>query len=98
MTPMPGSLVSTRSIFCAASSVPSATVTWPACRERPMPTPPPWWNDTQVAPEAADARGEPLEGHPFAGHGDPLAQPLVVREQLEDRLVGGGDVGWVARQ
>ena len=27
MTPIPGSLVSTRSIFCAASGVPSATVT-----------------------------------------------------------------------
>ena len=25
----------------------------PAWRERPMPTPPPWWMDTQVAPEAA---------------------------------------------
>ena len=49
---MPGSLVSTRSIFWAASSVPSATHTWPACSERPMPTPPPWWNDTQVAPDA----------------------------------------------
>ena len=49
---MPGSLVSTRSIFCAASSVPSATVTWPAWIERPMPTPPPWWIETQVAPEA----------------------------------------------
>ena len=30
MTPMPGSLVSTRSILAAASGVPSATVTWPA--------------------------------------------------------------------
>ena len=49
---MPGSLVSTRSIFSAASSVPSATVTWPAWSERPMPTPPPWWKETQVAPDA----------------------------------------------
>ena len=30
MTPMPGSLVSTRASFCAASAVPSATDTWPA--------------------------------------------------------------------
>ena len=51
MTPIPGSLVSTRSIFWAARSVPSATQTWPAWIERPMPTPPPWWIDTQVAPE-----------------------------------------------
>ena len=49
---MPGSLVSTRSSFCAASGVPSATVTWPAWIERPMPTPPPWWIDTHEAPEA----------------------------------------------
>ncbi len=49
---MPGSLVSTRSIFCAASGEPSATVTWPAWMDRPMPTPPPWWMDTQLAPDA----------------------------------------------
>lgn len=34
------------------SGVPSATVTWPAWMERPMPTPPPWWMETQEAPEA----------------------------------------------
>ena len=49
---MPGSLVSTRSIFCAASSVPSATLTWPAWIDRPIPTPPPWWIETQLAPDA----------------------------------------------
>lgn len=32
ITPVPGSLVSTRSRASAASGVPSATVTWPACR------------------------------------------------------------------
>ena len=32
--------------------VPSATMTWPACREYPIPTPPPWWSETQVAPPA----------------------------------------------
>ena len=47
-----GSLVSTRSSFAAASGVPSATITCPAWIERPMPTPPPWWIDTQVAPDA----------------------------------------------
>ena len=52
MIPIPGSLVSTRSILLAARSVPSATQTWPAWIERPMPTPPPWWMETQVAPEA----------------------------------------------
>ncbi len=49
---MPGSLVSTRASFWAASAVPSASDTWPAWMERPMPTPPPWWMETQVAPEA----------------------------------------------
>ena len=49
---MPGSLVRTRSIFSAASAVPSATHTWPAWIERPMPTPPPWWIETQLAPDA----------------------------------------------
>jgi LysR family glycine cleavage system transcriptional activator len=29
---------------------PSQTITTPACCEYPMPTPPPWWIDTQVAP------------------------------------------------
>ena len=53
-TPRPGSLDSTRSIFAAASGVPSATHTCPACSDRPMPTPPPWWNDTQVAPDAVE--------------------------------------------
>src|SRR5690606_16556419 len=52
ITPMPGSLGSTRRIFSPASAVPSATVTCPAWRERPMPTPPPWCRDTQEAPDA----------------------------------------------
>src|ERR1035441_6869478 len=49
---MAGSLVRTRSSLAPASSVPSATQTWPAWMDRPMPTPPPWWMDTQDAPEA----------------------------------------------
>jgi hypothetical protein len=32
--------------------VPSATQTCPACCDRPIPTPPPWWIDTHDAPEA----------------------------------------------
>ena len=49
---MPGSEVSTRSSRAAASSVPSATTTMPAWIELPIPTPPPWWTLTQVAPAA----------------------------------------------
>jgi len=49
---MPGSLVSTRSSRAAAPLVPSATITWPAWSELPIPTPPPWWNETQDAPLA----------------------------------------------
>ena len=40
-TPIAGSLVNTRSSRFAAAGVPSATITWPACSEYPMPTPPP---------------------------------------------------------
>jgi len=36
----------------AADSVPSATMTWPACWLNPMPTPPPWWKETHEAPDA----------------------------------------------
>src|SRR5579864_3344458 len=41
ITPMPGSVVSTRSSRCAMPAVPSATTTMPAWIELPMPTPPP---------------------------------------------------------
>ena len=47
-----GSQVNTRSMRRSAASEPSATVTWPAWIDLPMPTPPPWWIDTQVAPAA----------------------------------------------
>src|SRR5258708_2288563 len=47
---MAGSVVSTRSIFCAASSEPSATTTLPARCEDPLPTPPPCWIDGQGHP------------------------------------------------
>ena len=40
-TPIPGSLLSTRSIRAAICGVPSATHTCPECWEYPMPTPPP---------------------------------------------------------
>ena len=49
---MPGSLVSTRVTFSYAGAEPSATTTTPAWIDLPMPTPPPWCTDTQVAPDA----------------------------------------------
>ena len=49
---MPGSVVSTRSRRRAAASVPSATTTIPEWMELPIPTPPPWWRETHVAPAA----------------------------------------------
>ena len=49
---MPGSFVSTRCRRSRISGVPSATITCPACSELPMPTPPPWWKLTQLAPLA----------------------------------------------
>ena len=49
---MPGSASSVRRIRSPASGVPSATHTCPACSDLPMPTPPPWWNETQLAPVA----------------------------------------------
>ena len=50
--PMPGSAVSTRRMRSPASGVPSATHTWPAWIESPIPTPPPWWMETHEAPQA----------------------------------------------
>src|SRR5205809_966797 len=55
MTPVPGSAVRTRSRRPSASALPSATTTMPAWIELPMPTPPPWWTLTQVAPALQDA-------------------------------------------
>src|SRR5690606_4343679 len=52
ITPVPGSFQSTRAIRLSAASVPSQTITTPECCESPTPTPPPWCNDTQVAPPA----------------------------------------------
>src|SRR5208282_6822606 len=52
ITPIPGSVVSTRSMREAIMSVPSATVTCPACSEYPIPTPPPLWIETHDAPAA----------------------------------------------
>ena len=49
---MPGSFVSTRSSRASAAALPSHTTTMPAWIEFPIPTPPPWWTLTQVAPEA----------------------------------------------
>src|SRR5512146_1107580 len=76
-TPMPGSLVSTRSSRRRAAAVPSATVTWPACRELPMPTPPPWWKDTQDAPEAVLSKAFRIGQSAIAS--DPSRMPSVSR-------------------
>ena len=48
--PMPGRSTAPAPGVRAASGVPSATITTPECCENPMPTPPPWCSDTQVAP------------------------------------------------
>ena len=48
--------------------------------------------------EPADARGQPLECDPLAGHLDPPGEVLVIGEEFEDRAVGGGDVLRVTRQ
>src|SRR5262245_235076 len=56
ITPVPGSVVSTRSSRSSASAEPSATTTMPAWIELPIPTPPPWWTLTQVAPAATLSR------------------------------------------
>ena len=48
--------------------------------------------------EPADPGRQALERHPRLGHLDPAPEPGVVREQVEDRLVGAPDVGRVARQ
>ena len=49
-----------------------ATTTMPACCEKPMPTPPPWWNDTQVAPEAQ------LSSALSSGQSDTASEPSFI--------------------
>ena len=51
-----------------------------------------------AVPQPADARRQSLELHALPRHGDPLPEPLVVGEELEDRPVGRGDVGRIARE
>ena len=48
--------------------------------------------------EPADPRRQTLELHALGGQPDPARDVLLVAEQVEDRLVGGVDVGRVARQ
>ena len=48
--------------------------------------------------EPADPRRQALERDPLAGPAEPVLQPRVVGEELEQRLVGGGDVGRIARE
>ena len=46
--------------------------------------------------QPADPRRQPLERHPLLGQADPAPQGLVLGEGLEDRLVGGREIGLVA--
>src|SRR5271166_1189430 len=46
--------------------------------------------------EPADARGESLKLDALAGEVDPAAEDAVVREHLQDQIVGGVDVGGIA--
>lgn len=48
--------------------------------------------------EPADAGGQALEVDPLTGQLDPAGQRLILGEEVEDRLVGGGDVPGVAGQ
>src|SRR5919112_1006823 len=86
MTPVAGSFQSTRSMRRDASGVPSQTITIPECCEKPIPTPPPWCRDTQVAPDA------------LLCHVEPVVQVLVVRQQLLHLGVGPVDVLRIARE
>ncbi len=56
----------------AASSVPSQTITIPECCEKPMPTPPPWCSDTQVAPLAVLSRAL------SSGQSDTASEPSCI--------------------
>ena len=48
--------------------------------------------------QPADPRRQPLEVHALARQRDPARDVLLVAEEVEDRVVGGVDVGRVARQ
>ena len=76
-TPMPGSLVSTRSRRQAPSAVPSATTTTPAWIDLPIPTPPPWCTDTHDAPDAVFTSALRIGQSAIAS--DPSRMPSVSR-------------------
>ncbi len=48
--------------------------------------------------EPADAGRQALEMDLLPGHADPAGKRLVLREEIEYRRVGSGDVGRVARE
>src|SRR6266487_5955345 len=48
--------------------------------------------------QPADARRQALVAHPLAGEPDPPGQRLVLREQVQNRLVGTGDVARIPGQ
>ena len=60
-----------------AAAVPSATLTWPACSEFPIPTPPPWWNATQLAPDAVFSSALRIGQSAIAS--EPSSMPSVSR-------------------
>ena len=68
----PGRSTARAPAACAASGVPSATITMPACCEKPMPTPPPWCSDTQVAPRAV------LSSALSSGQSDTASEPSFI--------------------
>ena len=77
-----------RPITIGAETSPEATI---SLKRRPA----------QVAlavAEPADPRRQPLERDALGRQLDPAPDVLLVAEQLEDRAVGRGDVGRVARQ
>ena len=68
---------SARSAPACCLRVPSATITWPACRLYPMPTPPPWWKLTQVAPPTAFMS---IQDRPIGHRVRPVAHGLCLAE------------------
>jgi hypothetical protein len=55
-------------------------------------------NRTVAEAEPADPRGEPLERHALGCQLEPALKERIVREELPQRVVDRGDVGWVARE